>query len=639
MRSKTSCFNLHLMGHMTRRYWPIWALYALAMFLIGPAYLLGMLSAGGGYRTPLYIFRDIAETAIYGGTLINLIFASGIALAVFSTLYKTESAVMEATLPIDRRSRYFSSFVVGLVWMLAVNVVMFLLMILFQLVYSTVYMPVMWLWLGMMCLECIIFYCIAALGAMFTGKLLIAVGIVAFLNFASVIFHALITSVLDIALWGYSGSGTAEDVMMALSPAARLLSNYGISLYNPDGITPWSYSASPYHYSEVIVRFDGWGYLVGCAVICLLLAVAAYFFYRRRALETAGETISVGFLRPVFVALATLFCALGLGVIFYSLVFTYSLNRGSPSAALALGACMLVGAFIGYVLGLMILRRSFRVWRSLPKFAIPAVVVVVFTVLCATGMLGWSTWTPKADKVESVTVWVGGDSNTLYADDDIAAFLRVHETFLQQCDANYDGDCYSYMTISYRLTNGVTTDRYFKLPLWEEPTDASYMLQELLNQTHLVMDRAFLSGDPIKDVENRGNVSARFHTEDTSYELYYSVLTSDQVWDLLTRGVIPDIQAGSSIGQVDLSYITQGYGAEYYEYIEKFGITSEVGVVYGDKNLVPAEGIPVKLEPGIVIELDMRYCIDGGGSSWIYIHVDETCLNTLAILRGMGIVE
>lgn len=639
MRSKTSCFNMHLARHMTLRYWPLWALYALVIFVMGPVTLLGQLNDLHRYSSELYIHRQLAENAALLGMVFNAIAASCAALAVFSPLYKTDSAVMEAALPVDRRTRFITSAVTGLSWLLITDVLMFLIMLALEVGFGHVYMPALWLWLGVMLMQNVAFYGMACFGAMLTGKLIVGAGIIVFMHFAAGMMYVMLYSVLDVMLWGYAGGDTATTIMIALSPIVQLF-NYNVRFYTPNG-TAWDFSDT-LPISKAVLGYEGWGYLMACVIVGVIFAAVAYSLYIRRQTETAGETISVKILRPVFIAAATLYCAMGIGIILHSLIFTNGFEDGSGAACAAMGGCMLVGAFIGYVLGMMILKRTVKVQSSLKGFAIPASAVALFAILCATGLFGWSTWVPRADNVEYVDVHVGSYNNTLYGEEDVARMINIHHELLRQYDEDYDGINYRYITLSYKLENGHTAQRYFKLPDWENEDDAAYLLQEMLNDSRLVLDRE-IRGEPVSHPENYGYIHIDLYTLDDSYEIFNAAFTADQAMRLLNEGIIADIKMGCGIGKANFEkYALTGYPTEY---VEKYGVTVEIAQnaytapTPEEIDAIAAAGTPVELNENIHISLELCYYMDADDRDWVYFVLDDSCVNTLHLLREMGYIK
>lgn len=90
--------------------------------------------------------------------------------------------------------------------------------------------------------------------------------------------------------------------------------------------------------------------------------------YRRRQVESAGDVVSVSWVRPIFKYGVALCSGLVIGLGTYLIVGFYG--------ALALWASMLLWTVIGYFVAEMLLKKTFRVLHAW-KGAVAAALVVV----------------------------------------------------------------------------------------------------------------------------------------------------------------------------------------------------------------------------------------------------------------------
>ena len=125
MRSKTSFFNKTVFKNNTTRYWPIWVGYLALLLLIFP---ISRISYGryGIYTdtTPFSFAEDLLIEAAGGGMIaILFIFAILSAMALYSYLYTTKSAGMIGSLPVTRRSMFFTSYMTGILWLVGADAV------------------------------------------------------------------------------------------------------------------------------------------------------------------------------------------------------------------------------------------------------------------------------------------------------------------------------------------------------------------------------------------------------------------------------------------------------------------------------------------------------------------------------------
>lgn len=608
MRSKRSCFDRSIIAHLTRRYWPLWGMYAITVILMGPWSLLGNLRSVSVYTLPS-MYRNLVGSAAGFGLFANLLYATAAALAVFSPLYKLDSAVMEAALPVKRETRYLSSCLAAVMWLLAVNLVAFVLMLLTEAAYGAVHMPSLFMWLGIMCLECVAFFGIAAFGVMFSGRLLPAIGIIAFIHFFVPLLVLLIKSVLEIMLLGYYSGGYYDSVFNILSPVVQL-ANYNVRVYKGDG-SLWEYGNGD-EIRVFFIRYQGWVYLAACAAVGLILLAVALWLYKRRRVESAGETIAIKCMRPFYMAAATLYCTLAIGNVLYSIPFGAMVSDGSAAACILLGLCMLAGALIGYILALMILKSTVRVFKQLRGFLIPAIAVIVFTVLCLTGMLGWVKWTPDPVKVEYAQVEVLGRTSTVTAEGDVIKLIDAHGALLEQNGQEHEGRAYP-VHIRYHMTDGRTVTRRYNLPNWYSESDAAYRFEELLNRGSVAVNRCF-PDTPVSSDRTYANLDmADIHGHEVRL-----TLDADDTLKLIDSGLIADIRSGHA-GMIDL----RGHGSTKGESYETFSYAEEeVDLIYADELYY--------------IYLDIGYRDSDGNMHWIDFQLDNSAVNTIAILRQMG---
>lgn len=128
--------------------------------------------------------------------------------------------------------------------------------------------------------------------------------------------------------------------------------------------------------AEGMIRTERLSVILIYAAVGLLMAVAAYLLYRRRKLETAGEVVSDGFLRPVFKYGAAICGSLGLGTFSYSM-----LSSVLPQGVILALLCFIVWGVICYFAAEILLKKSFRVIREGMRGCVVLVcLVVVFVV-------------------------------------------------------------------------------------------------------------------------------------------------------------------------------------------------------------------------------------------------------------------
>ena len=94
------------------------------------------------------------------------------------------------------------------------------------------------------------------------------------------------------------------------------------------------------------------------AALGVIFAVCAFFLLRRREMERSGSVIAVGWLRPVALYVFTIGCALVVGEVLMELLAS---NTADNFWYVLL--FLMIGAFLGYFSGRMLLQKTVHVFR------------------------------------------------------------------------------------------------------------------------------------------------------------------------------------------------------------------------------------------------------------------------------------
>ena len=490
MQSVKSYFNFSLFRKNLARFWPIWSSYLVIWVLLMPLNFL---------TQDYYGYEPLSMVEV--GLFLAVPFGVLCAMAVFSYLYNSKSVQLMHSLPIRREGLFLTNYLSGLSFLLLPNILVFFLTLLaggFRSSYTVI------LWLVAQCLMCIFFYSFAVFCAMFTGNLLALPVFYGILNFLTVGLFTIITSLLREFLFGFAGTTGLDELILWLTPAVRLAEKIGY-----DTIQSGSY------------------YLTGLPSILLygfvgiLLAVAALFIYRRRKLESAGDLVSIRWVRPVF-KYGVAFCtAVALGTWFYN-VFRQLL----PPADWAILLPLLLCGLIGYFAADMLLKKSFKVFGRAWKGAACFCLIMVATFFATNlDLFGYNN-TPARSGVVSVQLrgvnTRPGDSAsytdlTLTESADIDAVLKLHGLIadnkntiraqLAADDGNYNTRWHTetltdgtrlevqkldttYLYLNYTLTDGRVIRRQYDLPLsadaLNDPDSIESTLSELINRPSIV---------------------------------------------------------------------------------------------------------------------------------------------------------
>ena len=178
MQSKTSCFNGALLRKNLTRFWPLWAVYAVAWLLAGP--VARFVAAFGRYAEPDRILRaaeltrDLLSTWSNFGLFCAVVAGILFAMALFSYLTVPRAVGLFHSLPVRREGLFLTNYLTGLLVVVAVQVTCAVLEALVLLsagaLNGTALLSALACGLGQM----LFFYSFAVLCVTFTGQILMA---------------------------------------------------------------------------------------------------------------------------------------------------------------------------------------------------------------------------------------------------------------------------------------------------------------------------------------------------------------------------------------------------------------------------------------------------------------------------------
>ena len=554
MRSATSYFNFTLFRKNLSRFWPIWGLYSLIWLVLLPVNLL----TDGDYltlaRTRLIPLQFVNGTS----AALALAFCFGIlcAMAVFSYLYSSRSVGLLHALPMRREGLFLTNYLSGLAFLVLPNLAVFFLSLLVEAAFGVLVFSSLFVWLVTACFYCLFFYSFAVFCAMFTGHILALPAFYGILNFLVMGLCFLVNDMAQRFLFGFTGAAWMETLGLYLTPVAYLASGVRVSYY--DGPAP-SY--------DQVAFLSGLGRVFLVGLIGLVLAALALAVYRRRQLETAGDVVSVAWVRPVFRYGVAFCCAIALGNLFDSIF-----DRLLPDGAWTLLFWMLLWGAFGCFVAVMLLRKSFWVFKTSWKGCC-VFLACLTAAMCLMELdgFGFESRVPDPARVQTayvynVRTYPSDDASwaQFTADDpeSIALVTALHERIVSE-KARLEDDYNLYATgytteadgvevqtedwkdvrLSYVMTDGDVMYRDYTVPVTGEELaeegSISTLLQALFNAPGFAEDAYFGSladGDRLVAAEVSGVFSGDLRTEDQT-------LPSESLPDL-EAAVKADLAAG-----------------------------------------------------------------------------------------------
>ena len=141
-----------------------------------------------------------------------------------------------------------------------------------------------------------------------------------------------------------------------------------------------------------------WGYLLILAAVGIALLGAGLMLYRVRHLERAGDFMAFKPMKPIFLTVYTLCVG--------CLMFYFAYEIGDTFAGFIF---LVIGIFIGFFTGQMLLERTIRVFKgkNFGHLGILYAAVALSLLLTWVDPAGISRRIPKVEKVETVYLYNG----------------------------------------------------------------------------------------------------------------------------------------------------------------------------------------------------------------------------------------
>ena len=417
-----------------RRFWPLLFGYAVLWLCAMPMALW----SHRDYARELDRVRVLCDIVnsyfsnggIVAAAIVPACFAVLLAMALFSYLMNSRSVGLMHALPVTRGAQFGVHFAVGVGMFTAVHVVTALISLPVQAALGAVDLQGTLEWLAVAEVSGLFFFSLSTLCAMVTGWLLAIPVIYAGVNFLFAAFYLLYSAITQIFYWGYEASGW-PGWLDWLTPTVRLTRQVTDSEEVLYGLND-----KGFHCYVDRLSSGAWTTLAVYLVVAVLLAAVAYFFYRARHSETAGDAIVFPWLRPVVLYVIALAGGMGLGILLW-----YMISAAKGLAALLV--CQIVSGLIVYFGVQMLLHKSFRVFtrRGWIGAAALAVALVVIGLAVRFDAFGVSRYVPDADQVESVSF--GSYYQMRYVDnltdkEAISQVIALHEAMLAQGEPTED---------------------------------------------------------------------------------------------------------------------------------------------------------------------------------------------------------
>ena len=456
MKLKVCFCNKTVLKTDITRFAPVWASYLLGLAMM----VLLQFSGGSDDAAKTSIVYDFNRLCMLG-VGINGLYALVVVQALFGDLLNPRLCNALHAMPVTRDGYYGAHLIAGLLFALVPNC---LVLLPTSLLLPRQVASVSLLSLLALSLQYIFYLGTALTAVQLAGNRIGMVLIYGILNFATVLLYWFVAMVFIPLTYG-------KDI--SISWVARICPT--VAMYEGTYFAPVDHSyyiGDTYHYVfDGISMGDVWLKAAVCAGLGVVCMAIAQLLYRKRRLETAGDLVAYSILSPFFLALYTLTVA----------AFLHLAVKQLTQGAISEYFFLPLGLIAGYVTGLMLLRRTSRVFRW--RLLVPLGGILAVCALCvlsiATDAFHVIRRVPDAQDVQSVVLApvqmsYSNAALTLTEKDEIEDILAYHQGALRNWQKQV-GDCllqreghwspgdYYNIQLRYTLKNGSTFQRRYFL--------------------------------------------------------------------------------------------------------------------------------------------------------------------------------
>jgi len=401
MPLKTSSFNCGIFKNNIKRFWLITFSYTFFMFLYVMSYI-NRLTERISRTTDYEVLSDLGFLILYShdGMVVFLgVFPLVAALAVFSYMHFQKNTAMIHSLPVTRSTLFVTNYLSGLFIAGVPLIFNSLILVVFEIIAGIPNPSYAWIWFGINLVLTFLLYNFAVFVGMFTGHLAAQAIFFYIFNFLAPFLESVIKSILNDFLFGYV-SYTASRTFEAWAPLYHLES----------------------FYREFRLDNGNIAVIAGYVIAAIVFLTAAYYLYRKRHMEVATDVISFSFIKPVF-KYSVAFCSAAL--IGSIIVLILDLYRNLAAYIVS----YLIGGFIGYFSAEMLMRKTFKVFKSYKGYIVFALILSLFLCSVSYDLYGYERRVPQYSEVEIMGL-------STYMDPAIRIALKPEE---------YDPDMHRYL--------------------------------------------------------------------------------------------------------------------------------------------------------------------------------------------------
>ena len=629
MKLKKSFFNKTLFMKNVVLYWPLWAVYTVFLFCMQPG-SIWVYNYNASFRTGYDMtnrLRDLISTlAMEGYIVLIAFFAIFYGMALFNYLYNSKSANMIHSLPVDRTQLFGTNVISGLSFLIVPQVVVAILSTIVCLSYGITRVDYLGIWLLMAMGSAVVAFSIVTFCAMFTGLLVALPAYVIIVNLLSHWVYYIIYVVVTIFGYGVGNLGTLASKIAEMASPFYCFMGY-VSIYRD---------------YDVAGNLRGIG-VSGVAILCVYLVVAiilyalAYVIYQKRKIESAGDLITIGWVKPVFRYGVGLSGGIFFGLLLRELLISLSI----PCPLVLAVVLMLVLGAIAYFVADMLVQKSFHVfkkknWMNCGVFSV-ALLLTFFGIYAYAGVCEMRL--PEEGHIVSATMNMGYDVKLYGEETDV--ILDIHKQILEEKDyakkyLDNGGYNYEYISIRYEMDNGETIRRSYEIPYEYENTKA--ILKEVQRiESNPENFYRYMFGRNYEQITEFGGGWIEIMLEskrETEYYGYENISITQEQAEKLYQAILEDTKAGNLIkynvywnSAAEFELMDYKYSEAYLmiEYKEPYEEVTQTLINMSENSIGYAEMIPAETTTA-----NWRNC---------HVNFGPDCENIVNALIEFGLIE
>jgi len=450
MTLQTSLFNKGIYKSTLRRFFWGSIAYFILLFISTCMIILLTLDKDNSYW---YMAENGSYLLSRGFLDFSMIVAIAVptvtSLLVYRFVHSKRLSIFVHSLPVSRTANYISSFAAGLTLMAAPIILNGIaLMILSATGYSLFFdINSCLTWTVLNLLGVFVMFSYSSFCAMITGNSFAFVGL-------NVLIHCFIPLIVasfglfsDCFLYGYANDNVILNFVSDNNPVMWL-----------SGLASRVSRSVSVDISKIVWEI----------VVAIVLYALALVLYKKRRIETAEEVAAFRCLNPIYKYFITFICAL------VTFAILGEMTKDSPHLVLLIVAII---SFVAYFASEMLLKKTFKVWKRAYKgfICFAAGMAVIFGVFSLTSFLGFETYVPQADKVESAALYnyYHQTDEPFVSNPEITDFiLKTHTELTQTVPENvFAQNIYRHkenhtrLHVVYKLKSGREVNRVYNVPM------------------------------------------------------------------------------------------------------------------------------------------------------------------------------